>query len=159
MKRTLNEKIYSVISLMSGIMFLMLFILNILRIGMRYIWGVSWIWIPDFSRFLFIWIVFLGASVLVGKNEHMLMDFFLGKMRPGKKRIMEIIIQIGQLPFFGVMLMSGIKITRVRMRIPFDTWDFPTGWAYLAVPVCAVLMILFSCSNIFGYMTQNRGEK
>jgi hypothetical protein len=78
-----------------------------------------------FSRFLFIWIVFLGAAVLVGKNEHMLMDFFLGKMKPAHRRAMEIIIQIGQIPLLGVMLMSGIKITRIRMRIPFDTWIFP----------------------------------
>ena len=140
-------------------MFLALFALNILRIGMRYIWGTSWIWIPDFSRFLFIWIVFLGAAVLVGKNEHLLMDFFLGKMKPRTRRIMETIIQIGQIPLFSIMLVSGIKITRVRMRIPFDTWDFPSGWAYLAVPVSAVLMIFFSSANIYNYTTKKRGEK
>ena len=159
MKKSLNERIYSLIGVLSGTLFLMLFLLNIVRIVMRYIWGISWIWIPDLSRFLFIWIVFLGAAVLVGKNEHMLMDFFLGKMKPAHRRITEIIIQIGQIPLFGVMLMSGIKITRVRMRIPFDTWDFPTGWAYLAVPVCAVIMIYFSLSNIFHFATQKRGER
>jgi TRAP-type transport system small permease protein len=132
----------------AGALFCALFVLNILRIAMRYIAGSAWIWLPDVSRLLFIWTVLVGASVLVGRDGHLLMDYFLEKLGPGAKRIASVIIQIGQILLCLVLVTGGTRIAIVRMRIPFDTWEAPTGWAYLAVPVCGVIMIIFSLNNI-----------
>lgn len=134
----------AVLEALAGVIFLTLFGLSIVRIAMRYFAGAAWIWLPDLSRLLFIWVVFIGASVLVARNEHLVMDFFVTKLRPAAARRLGTVIRLAELAFFGVMLVGGIRIVEVRMRIPFDTWEFPTGWAYLAVPVCAVFMILFS---------------
>lgn len=143
------QKMYGILETSTGVLFVTLFALNILGIVLRYFVGISWIWLPDFSRLLFVWVVFLGASVLVGRNEHLLMDFFVAKLKPAASRRLGVAIQLGQMTFFAVMLVGGILIAGVRMRIPFDTMDFPTGWAYIAVPVCASFMILFSANNIF----------
>jgi len=43
------------IELLVGILFITLFLLNILKISLRYFWGISWLWVPDFSRLVFIW--------------------------------------------------------------------------------------------------------
>jgi TRAP-type C4-dicarboxylate transport system permease small subunit len=153
------SKMYPILEALAGLLFLTLFALNILRIGMRYIAGTAWIWLPDFSRLLFVWVVFIGASVLVGRNGHLLMDYFVSKMRPATSRKLGIAIQLSQIAFFAVMLAGGVRIASVRMRIPFDTWDFPTGWAYIAVPVCAVLMILFSVNNILQAFSRGEGTK
>jgi TRAP-type transport system small permease protein len=135
---------FAVLEAVAGTLLLALFALNIVRIAMRYFAGAAWIWLPDFSRLLFIWTVFIGASVLVGRNEHLLMDFFVARLKPAAARVLGIGIQLGQIAFFAVMLVWGVKIVVVRLDIPFDTWDFPTGWAYLAVPACAVLMLAYS---------------
>jgi len=140
--------IMNFLSIFAGMLFLSLFILNVSRILLRYIWGIAMIWLPDLSRLLFIWLVFVGASVLVGGNEHLIMDFFISKLKPGNKRKLNNLIQLCQIAFFAVMFIGGIPVVKVRMRIPFDTWDFPTGWAYLAIPVCAAFMIIFSINNI-----------
>jgi TRAP-type C4-dicarboxylate transport system permease small subunit len=52
------------------------------------------------------------------------------------------------------MLVWGLRIFRVRLDIPFDTWDFPTGWAYLAVPAAALLMIVFSGHSLLTMLTK-----
>jgi len=149
MLKRIVQTLYGILETVTGVLFLCLFALNILRIVSRYLMGISWIWVPDVSRLLFVWVVFLGASVLVGRNEHLVMDFFSAKLKPAAARRLHVAIQLGQMTFFAVMLAGGILIAGVRMRIPFDTLDFPTGWAYIAVPVCAAFMILFSADNIF----------
>lgn len=101
--------------------------------------------------------VFLGASVLVGQHEHLVMDFLVSKMKPTSRRMLDLLIQICQIGFFVVMVIGGIPVAKVRMRVPFDTWDFPTGWAYLAVPVCAVIMIIFSINSIWQLLS-DKGE-
>jgi TRAP-type C4-dicarboxylate transport system permease small subunit len=148
MLKRIVEKMYAVLGAIAGFLFLSLFALNIVRIALRYFAGISWIWLPDFSRLLFIWLVFIGASILVGQHEHLIMDFLVSKMKPAPRRILNLFIQFCQIAFFVVMIVGGIPVTKVRMRVPFDTWDFPTGWAYLAVPVCAVIMIIFSLHSI-----------
>lgn len=145
---TFVRKCCAVLEGVAGVIFLILFSLGIVRIAMRYLAGAAWIWLPDFSRLLFIWVVFIGASVLVARNEHLVMDFFVARMKPAAARKLGMVIRFCELAFFAVMLVGGVRIVEVRMRIPFDTWDFPTGWAYLAVPVCAVFMIVFSVNTM-----------
>jgi TRAP-type C4-dicarboxylate transport system permease small subunit len=133
----------SVINLewVAGTLFLALFLLNLLRIFSRYLLGVAWLWEPDFSRLLFIWIVFIGAAVLCVRKGHLVVDYFLNRMGSKTRERMHFGIDLATVIFLVVLVLKGIEVTRVRMRIPFDTWDFPTGCAYLAVPVCGAIMI------------------
>jgi TRAP-type C4-dicarboxylate transport system permease small subunit len=142
------EKTADVLQTVTGVLLLLLFTLNILQISMRYIAGIAWLWLPDVSRLLFVWVVFIGASVLVARNEHLLMDFFSAKFHEAAARRLAVATQLAQIAFFATMLFAGVRITRVRMRIPYDTFDLPSGWAYMAVPVCGAIMMLFSVSNI-----------
>jgi TRAP-type C4-dicarboxylate transport system permease small subunit len=74
------------------------------------------------------------------------MDFFSAKLSGAGARRLAVATQVAQIAFFAVMVFAGIRITRVRMRIPYDTIELASGWAYLAVPVCGALMILFSAN-------------
>jgi TRAP-type C4-dicarboxylate transport system permease small subunit len=136
----------------AGILFLTLFVLNILRIFLRYFLGVSWLWEPDFSRLLFIWIVFIGATVLYVGKGHLMVDFFLNRTKSKTRERMHFIIDLVTTLFLFVLVLKGIEVTRVRMRIPFDTWDLPTGYAYLAVPICSAIMTVVTMIRMVDYL-------
>lgn len=40
--------------------------------------------------------------------------------------------------------------------IPFETWNFPTGYAYLAAPVSALFMTFFSINKIIDLVNGDR---
>jgi TRAP-type C4-dicarboxylate transport system permease small subunit len=143
---------------LAGALLLALFLLNMLRIFLRYFLGVAWLWEPDLSRLLFIWIIFIGATVLYAGNGHLGVDYFLNRMQPGTLRRMHFVIDLVTLVFFTVLVVKGVEITKVRMRIPFDTWDLPTGYAYVAVPVCGALMILVTLVKIADSLMERRQE-
>lgn len=140
----------------TGTLFLALFLLNILRIFLRYFLGVAWLWEPDFSRLLFIWIVFIGATVLYVGKGHLVVDFFLTRMQPKTRERMHFMIDLMTVIFLGVLVLKGIEVTKVRMRIPFDTWDLPTGYAYLAVPICGAIMIIVTLVRMADYLRERR---
>jgi len=140
----------------AGTLFLALFLLNILRIFLRYFLGVAWLWEPDFSRLLFIWIVFIGATVLYVGKGHLMVDFFLNRMKSKTRERMHFIIDLVTTLFLFVLVLKGIEVTRVRMRIPFDTWDLPTGYAYLAVPICGAIMIIATLVRMAEYLFERR---
>ena len=142
----------------AGILFLTLFVLNILRIFLRYFLGVAWLWEPDFSRLLFVWIVFIGATVLYVGKGHLAVDFFLTRMQPKNREHMHFIIDLVTAIFLAALVLKGIEVTKVRMRIPFDTWDLPTGYAYAAVPICGAIMIVVTMIRMAEYLFK-RGER
>ncbi len=139
-----------------GCLFLLLFVLNLLRIGLRYLWGIAWLWEPDLSRLLFVWIVFLGTTVLYSRKGHLGVDYFLNRMGPQRREKAGFLIDGITLLFLTVLLIKGVEVTRVRMRIPFDTWDLPTGYAYVAVPVCAAVMMGLTGERIVTFLLKRR---
>ena len=140
----------------TGTLFLALFLLNILRIFLRYFLGVAWLWEPDFSRLLFIWIVFIGATVLYVGKGHLMVDFFLNQMKSKTRERMHFMIDLMTAIFLAVLVLKGIEVTKVRMRIPFDTWDLPTGYAYMAVPICGAIMIIVALVRMAEYLFERR---
>ncbi len=133
---------------LTGSIFLVIFFLYVMQIALRYLWGATWLWTPDFIRFLFVWGVFIGATVLYAAQGHLTMDFFVRNMAPGKRRVLDLGIDIASAAFFVLLIVKGWEIADKRMRIPFDTWDFPTGYAYAAAPVCGALLLVFALDRI-----------
>ena len=134
------------VQISAGLLFMMLFAVNILRILLRNFVGITWFWIPGFSRLVFIWTVFLGTAALYAADDHLLMDFFVNKMRSETRRWLDIFIHLVFLVFIVCLIVYGYMVFRVRMNVPYTSWNFPTGYAYLAVPVCGFLMLAF-CLN------------
>ena len=140
----------------AGTLFLTLFFLNILRIFLMYFLGVAWLWEPDFSRLLFIWIVFVGATVLYVGKGHLVVDYFLNRMQPKTRERMHFMIDLMTAIFLVALVLKGIEVTKVRMRIPFDTWDLPTGYAYVAVPICGAIMIMVTLLRMSDFLQDRR---
>jgi TRAP-type C4-dicarboxylate transport system permease small subunit len=69
---------------------------------------------------------------------------------------MHFIIDLMTLIFLAVLVLKGVEVTKVRMRIPFDTWDLPTGYAYVAVPVCGAIMIIVTLIRMAEYLLERR---
>jgi TRAP-type C4-dicarboxylate transport system permease small subunit len=138
------------VQISTGICFTLLFTVNILRIVLRNFIGITWFWIPGFSRMVFIWTVFLGTTALYATDDHLIMDFFVNKMLPETKRKLYIIVNFVFLIFVVFLMQYGFKVFQVRMNIPYTSWNFPTGYAYLAVPVCGTLLLLFCLHKLRG---------
>lgn len=142
----LCDKIQQVLAVTAGLLFSGVFLVTVLNIILRNVAGIAWLWIPGASRLMFIWTVFLGAAVLYYHNDHLLMDYFVAKISPPKRRRFDFVIHGVFLIFLILIVIYGTEIARVRMRISFETWRFPTGVAYFAAPVASCFMGLF-CIN------------
>jgi TRAP-type C4-dicarboxylate transport system permease small subunit len=91
----------------------------------------------------------------VGKG-HLVVDYFLNRMKSKTRERMHFVIDLVTVIFLVVLVLKGIEVTKVRMRIPFDTWDLPTGYAYMAVPICSAIMILVTMIRMGEYLFERR---
>ena len=126
-----------------ALLFLALFLVTMLNIVLRNVGGVAWMWIPAFSRLTFIWIVFLGLALAYRRSDHLVVDALLQRLGGRARRAVSLCIHGLLVPFALMLLVYGRDVAVVRMRVRFDTWPWPTGWAYAAVPVAAVILLAF----------------
>ncbi len=52
----------------------------------------------------------------------------------------------------GLLVVVGWRIAMIRMDIPYTGWEIPTGYAYLAVPVCGALVAVISLVNLWEWL-------
>ncbi len=132
------------------------FLLNMYQVGGRYLFGIGAVWIPDVTRFLFIWMVFLGTALMHLRRGHLVIDYIRERMPRGLRRAIEAFVCVAMCGLAGVLLVGGWRIMRIRMDIPYTGWEVPTGYAYLAVPVAAAVIAVTSLANLWERMQQRR---
>ena len=137
----LCDKTQKALAVLAGVLFTGVFVVTVLNIILRNVAGIACA-----SRLMFIWTVFLGAAVLYYHNDHLLMDFFVARISLENRRKFDFVIHGVFLLFLVSMMIYGTEIARIRMRISFETWKFPTGIAYFAAPMSSSFMTLF-CIN------------
>jgi len=142
-----------------GAALLGIFVLNMYQVGGRYLFGIGAVWIPDVTRFLFIWMVFLGTALMHLRKKHLVIDFVQVRMAPRVRRITEIIIHASMLAMAVVLMLVGWRIMRIRMDIPYTGWEIPTGYAYLAVPVSAAIIALTGIANLWNCLRGSARER
>ena len=126
-----------------------LFVLNIYQVGGRYLFGMGAVWIPDVTRFLFIWMVFLGTALMHLQKRHLVIDFIQLRLPAGLRWATEAMIHTAMLGMAGILLVVGWRIMLIRMDIPYTGWEVPTGYAYLAVPIAALAIGVTSLGNLW----------
>lgn len=128
---------------LAGLLFLVLFGANLLNIGARYLFGLSYIWLPDLSRILFIWMVFLGGTAAFVWRQHLIIDLLKDRLPARVAGAAAVTIQLLLSSLFAVMIVKGARMTAVQMNIPYDSWEaVPTGVSYAAVPVAGAVMLV-----------------
>ncbi len=151
----LRSVLEKVLSAAIGTALLVIFLLNMYQVGGRYLFGVGAVWIPDITRFLFIWMVFLGTALMHLRGKHLVIDYVQLRLPPGLRRTTEILISGAMLGMAGILVAVGWRIMMIRMDIPYTGWEVPTGYAYLAVPVAAGLIGLTSLGNLWDCLRQS----
>lgn len=149
--RKLRSGLDRILSAAIGAALLAIFFLNMYQVGGRYLFGVGAVWIPDVTRFLFIWMVFLGTALMHLRGKHLVIDYIQVRMPPALRRAAEMVISGAMLGMACILLLVGWRIMVIRMEIPYTGWEIPTGYAYLAVPVAAMLIGLTSLVNLWDW--------
>lgn len=147
MRRVLDG-LETALGVLTGVLFSAVFVLTLTNIVSRNLGGVAIRWVPGMIRMTFIWSVLLAAVILYRRDDHLMVDFFIGKISVPVRRIVQMSMDILTVPFFTLVVIHGVRISRVRMKISYETWKFPTGYAYLALPVAAALMLVINIERL-----------
>ena len=102
----------------------------------------SWIWTEELSRFLFIWMVMLGAMIGIREGTHFEVDVWpdLGPKATARLRIVS---HLFVLVFALVFVWWGIEFVRFGWSQNSELAELPMAFIFMAWPVAGVTWVLF----------------
>ncbi len=102
----------------------------------------SYIWTEEMARFLFIWMIMIGAMIGVREASHFEVDVWPTLSRRSEAAV-RITARLGILAFALVFVVGGIEFTRFAWYRTSELADLPLWMIHIAWPVAAVTWIVF----------------
>ena len=121
----------TLLALMSGATFL-----NVMA---RYLFNSPIDWAEEFSRYSFIWLVFMAAVVATTHKKHIVIDILIAFVPPRVEAVCRIIADLAILSLMVILVVYGWVMVRAATQ-PMATLGLPQYLVYLAVPVSAALI-------------------
>ncbi|WP_396430663.1 TRAP transporter small permease [Limnohabitans sp.] len=107
-----------------------------------------YMWTEEMSRFFFIWLIMLGATLGVREKMHFDVDF-LPQLSAKANRFLLFICQFFMLVFSGVIFYWGIEFTQFGWNQTSELADMPMWWIFIAWPISGFLWIVFLLHHMF----------
>jgi len=143
MIKKLETQLYAGVKWTAIAMFALMVALCLLQVISRYILKISLSFTEELSRFLFIWVTFLGTAMALKKQQHVKMDMLIGIFPSSLRRIVEAAVSFFTLLIYMILVCSGIGVMAKTMDQTSAAMNLPMGLVYAAVPVSFTVMILF----------------
>jgi TRAP-type C4-dicarboxylate transport system permease small subunit len=102
----------------------------------------SWIWTEELSRFLFIWMVMLGAMIGIREHTHFEVDVW-PELAPKAAALLRIVSHLFVLVFALVFVWWGIEFVRFGWNQLSELAELPMPYIFLAWPFAGVTWALF----------------
>ena len=102
----------------------------------------SWIWTEELSRFMFIWMVMLGAMIGVREGTHFDVDVW-PDLQPRAAALLRIVSSVFVLIFALVFIWWGMQFVRFGWDQTSELADLPMNFIFIAWPVAGLTWLLF----------------
>lgn len=131
----------SIASIIARAMVLFVVAILFLQVVLRFVFLYSLPWPEEASRYLLIWVVMLGGSVLVKDEQLVSVDFF-DKIWSAKLLVFRnAVFRILLLVMLAVLFWYGLDQAIYAMNKTTTAMQISWFWPYLAIPAGAALML------------------
>jgi len=121
------------------------------NVALRFLTDRSILWVEEVSRYLMIWLTFLGAGLVLRYGGHIGIETLQERCPKIAPRIRIAIFAV-MLAFFGVMLWLGVRYASFTWGQTTPVLQIPIGAVYLAMPIGFALMIVHALLMVVPYV-------
>ena len=102
----------------------------------------AYIWTEELARFLFIWMVMLGAMIGVREGTHFEVDVW-PDLKPRASALLRIVSHLFVLLFALVFVYWGVQFVRFGWNQESELAELPMPYIFLAWPIAGLTWMLF----------------
>ena len=139
--------------ILSGSFMVLMFLATFTNVLARYFLNNSIQWAEEFSRYAFIWIVFLGAVVCTKHKRHIGIDSVVKVLPSHIRPWVNLAADLLTLALMVIIIWYGWILTRGATQMT-ATLNVPHYVIYTVVPASGVLGLLYSLGDFRGHLRE-----
>lgn len=145
-KRSLDRVLGTMMLLLLG----SIIVLILLQISARYLPFVRIQWTEELSRYLFVYLTFIGSALLINQKGHIVVDVLIERLPRMLRLATYVLVQVAVLAFLYLFVSGILTLATGSMdtRSSSMTW-FSMGYLYWGVWLGGVLMVVYTCLELW----------
>ncbi|WP_347551296.1 TRAP transporter small permease [Pseudalkalibacillus hwajinpoensis] len=137
------------IMVMSAVIFYQVFSRFILKDSLR--------WSEELARYIMVWSVFIGSALAIRKRELISVDAIKELMSDRAKAILNVVVYLICIAFLAVLVNYGFVLVGNIIGQTSPAMNISMAWAYSAIPVGSILMIINCVAVIMEVILKLKG--
>jgi TRAP-type transport system small permease protein len=135
-------RLYEGLGLLAGVILAAMTLAVFVQVVFRFVGSAGIDGLDEVPRYLFVWLVMIGAAAAMYRGEHTLLDFFVMKLPPRGRALVAVVTHAAGIALFLSMIKTSlVLVPNAQLQISAGL-ELPLGYVYAAVPVGAVLIII-----------------
>jgi TRAP-type C4-dicarboxylate transport system permease small subunit len=133
---------YHGLSLLGGVILAAMTGAVFLQVVLRYAFRTGVEGLDEVPRYLFVWLVMIGAAAAMERGERTALLYFRDRLGPaGRAALSVLTTALGMLLFLSMIRSSVVLVPNANLQTS-PGLRLPLGYVYAAVPVGAALILL-----------------
>ena len=132
--------------LVAGLFMVLMSFSTFANVVARYVFNSPIQWAEEFSRYAFIWVVFMGAAVCTKRKRHIAIDSLVQVLPAGVQSGVHLLVDLCILGLMAVIVYYGGILTAAATQTT-ATLKVPQYVVYLVVPASAALIFLHALGD------------
>lgn len=113
----------------------------------RYALNNAIAWSEEGSKYLMVWLTFLGAPIALRHAAHINIDLLIKLFPPRGRQAFYLVIHLIIIATMGIMLVKGYEFAELGARQVASSFNFSMVWMYAAVPIGSGLTCLVAIEH------------
>jgi len=119
----------------------------------------SYIWTEEMARFLFVWMIMIGAMLGIREGTHFDVDVWPAKMAPKRRALIDLFVGCAILVFACAFLWWGISFTTFAWNRFSELAELPLWLIHVAWPIAGASWLLFQGERMASAVAVLRGRE
>jgi TRAP-type C4-dicarboxylate transport system permease small subunit len=146
---------------LASIIMIMIVVLVFIAASSRYL-GSPINWSVDLAQGLFVWVVYLGASLATREDRHIGVSYFVDLLPPAAKQAVTIAGNLLVITFLAFVVYYGILISIINVNRQLTSIPISYSFVTIAASVGCFLMmltIIFKTISLFNKLVNQENEE
>jgi TRAP-type C4-dicarboxylate transport system permease small subunit len=137
-----GSRVYDGLGYLGGLILAVMTLAVFAQVVFRYMlaWAVEGI--DEVPRYLFVWLVMIGAAAAMHRGQHTALDYFRDRLPPRGQALARVLTWGAGMALFLSLIRSSLVLVPNAQLQTSAGLGLPLGYVFLAVPVGAALILV-----------------
>jgi TRAP-type C4-dicarboxylate transport system permease small subunit len=143
------KRVYDALGNVGGLILAIMAGAVFLQVVLRFLGRTGIDGLEEVPRYLFVWLVMIGAASAMQRGQHTVLDYFINGLRPrGRALVVALTNAVGIALFAYLIKLSLVLVPNAQWQTSAGL-GLPLGYVFAAIPVGSALIILPMLRNLY----------